>query len=97
MDPKQNLGENPAATIADAAMSGAIPVVATTDLNASDVTPEPPMSAPALDENPLGAPVLDTAALEAAAAAEAPVEAADVPSDNGEKPAEEAPAEGAEA
>ena len=34
---------------------------------------------------------------EAAAAAEAQVEAADVPSDNGEKPAEEAPAEGAEA
>ena len=34
---------------------------------------------------------------EAAAAAEAPVEAADVPSDNGEKPAEETPAEGTEA
>ena len=72
MDPNQNqnLGENPAATIADAAMNGATPVVTTTDLNASDVAPEPTLQTPVLDTSALGAPVLDTAALEAAAAAE---------------------------
>lgn len=70
MDPNQNLGENPAATIADAAMNGATPVVTTTDLNASDVAPEPTLQTPVLDTSALGAPILDTAALEAAAAAE---------------------------
>ena len=81
MDPNQNLGENPAATIADAAMNGATPVVTTTDLNASDVAPEPTLQTPVLDTSALGAPVLDTAALEAAAIAE--TTPAPAPEDNG--------------
>ena len=81
MDPNQNLGENPAATIANAAMNGATPVVTTTDLNASDVAPEPTLQTPVLDTSALGAPILDTAALEANAIAEATP--APAPEDNG--------------
>lgn len=81
MDSNQNLGENPAATVADAAMNGATPVVTTTDLNASDVAPEPTLQTPVLDTSALGAPVLDTAALEAAAIAE--TTPAPAPEDNG--------------
>lgn len=81
MDPNQNLGKNPAATIANAAMNGATPVVTTTDLNASDVAPEPTLQTPVLDTSALGAPILDTAALEANAIAEATP--APAPEDNG--------------
>lgn len=62
MDPNANTEENPAATVADAAMNGATPVVTTTDPTASDVAPEPTLQAPAPD-----APVLDTSVLDASA------------------------------
>lgn len=81
MDPNQNLGKNPAATIANAAMNGATPVVTTTDLNASDVAPEPTLQTPVLDTSALGAPILDTAALEANAITE--TTPAPAPEDNG--------------
>ena len=56
MDPNQNPEVNPAATVADAAMSGAAPVVTTTDPNAADVAPEPTLQAPILDPSALTAP-----------------------------------------
>lgn len=71
MDPNTDTEVNPAATVADAAMNGATPVVTTTDLNAADVAPEPTLQTPVLDTS-----VLDAAALGAAPApAPAPVAA----------------------
>ncbi|MBP5512462.1 hypothetical protein J6X90_03685, partial [Candidatus Saccharibacteria bacterium] len=49
MDQNTNTEENPATTIANAAMGGATPVVTTTDPNATDVNPEPTLQAPVLD------------------------------------------------
>ncbi len=54
MDPNTNTEENPATTVANAAMSGAAPVVTTTDPNAIDVNPEPTLQAPVLDPSALG-------------------------------------------
>ena len=59
---------NPAASVADAAMGGATPVVTTTDDMASDVAPEPTLQAPTFE-----APVAPLAP-EAPLASEAPVE-----------------------